>query len=209
MVDVAGDAARIFADLRGIAETGTYTPEGGSGAAVRAVRVPAEPGGEVVDPVLGHEFETFLIQAADVAAPAAGDTLEIGGLTYRLQGVPTREAVGAFWRCDVWRDEARALGDPVTFERATYMRNDLGEDVPAWSALLATVGSVQRIASEEIPRAGVISARTRIQVTVRQAPEIADLSAEDRLIWGGEVWSIESAPLPAARGQWVVVEAAR
>jgi head-tail adaptor len=202
-IDVAGDAARIFADLHGIAEAATYTPDGGAPTSVRAVRVPQEP---VTDlgPDLGREVETFLLQQSDIAAPVAGDVLDIGGFTYRLHGTPVREAMGAMWRVETWRDEVLALAETVTLERATWGRNDFGERVPTWGVLAADVpASIERVNASEDERGGTVEARTRIEVVLRVSPTTGDLSAKDRLQWDGRAWNIIGAPELRGRGQWL------
>lgn len=46
---------------------------------------------------------TFEIRVADVAAPAAGDTLSVSGILHHVQGAPVLDETGTVWLVDAAR----------------------------------------------------------------------------------------------------------
>ncbi len=95
MIDFAADTAAIFED--GLAVDATYTPDGGSAVAVRVI--PRQPDLErsFAGARLVSDTSVFLLPVSAVASPAAGDTLEVDGQTYVLQGEPVRNERRLMW----------------------------------------------------------------------------------------------------------------
>ncbi len=100
MIDFAADTAAIFAD--GLGDDATYTPVGGSPAAVRVIR--RQPDGEsgFASVRTTSPSATFLIAVAAVAAPAAGDAILCGGVSYMVQGVPVRDERHLRWTVEAY-----------------------------------------------------------------------------------------------------------
>ena len=100
MIDFAADTMAIFAD--GLGDDATYTPVGGTPAAVRVIR--RRPDGEVSFASVRTTSATamFLIEVAAVAAPAAGDVIACGGVNYVVQGVPVRDERHLRWSIEAY-----------------------------------------------------------------------------------------------------------
>ena len=89
----------LFADSN-LAVDAVYTPAGGDPLTVRVVaRRPDEITG-FGDTRVHAAIAIFDVRVAEVAAPAAGDTLAIGGDTYLVQGEPVKDRDGLIWRLD-------------------------------------------------------------------------------------------------------------
>ncbi len=100
MIDLAGDLAGVFDDPFGFAVDAVYTPSGGDPAAVRAIL--SRPDDTVVwrETALARPTCIVEIRVAEVPTPAAGDTLTVDGVTYRLQGRPERDTERVSWRIE-------------------------------------------------------------------------------------------------------------
>lgn len=90
----------LFAD-RNIARDATWRA-GGAGDGTIARVIVRRP-----DEVVGFGgsravMATVLInvRASEVAAPAAGDTAEIGGELFDIIGTPVRDSLGLMWTCE-------------------------------------------------------------------------------------------------------------
>jgi voltage-gated potassium channel Kch len=91
--------AALFADPN-ITVEAIYTPAGGDPMTVRVIA--KRPDGIVG---FGHTrihtaTTMFDVRVSEVSAPADGDTLEIGGETYVIQGEPVRDRDGLMWSLD-------------------------------------------------------------------------------------------------------------
>ena len=91
--------ATMFAD-ENITLEAIYTPDGGDAVSVRVV--PEQPdrltgfgGAGIVS-----DTAVFVVPVAAVAAPAAGDQIEVGGATYTVQGAPQRDDLQLVWRIE-------------------------------------------------------------------------------------------------------------
>jgi hypothetical protein len=90
----------IFRDAN-VAEDAIWRAGGaGDGFAVRVIR-------KSPDEVVGFGssravMATVLIdaRAAEIASPAAGDTVEIGGDLFAIIGTPVRDSLGLVWTCE-------------------------------------------------------------------------------------------------------------
>jgi hypothetical protein len=90
----------IFRDAN-VAEDALWRAGGvGGGVAVRVVR-------KSPDEVVGFGssravLPTVLVdvRASEVASPAAGDTVEVGGDLFDIIGTPTRDSLGLAWTCE-------------------------------------------------------------------------------------------------------------
>lgn len=97
MIDFAADTAAIFGDEQGFAVDATYTPDGGSAASIRAIPILSDAEPRFGDAQFVSEAALFRIPVASVAAPAAGDTIEVDGVTYTVQGAPVRNERHLWW----------------------------------------------------------------------------------------------------------------
>jgi hypothetical protein len=89
----------LFADPN-IACDAIYTPAGGDPITVRMI---AKRPDEIVgfgDTRIHTATALFDVRIVEVPAPAAGDTLEIGGECYVIQGEPVRDRDGLIWSLD-------------------------------------------------------------------------------------------------------------
>jgi len=84
-----------------VARAATYTPEGGVAAAVRVLRIELDP---LVDSgTFSHvgKGAILAVRISDVAAPAIGDAVAVGGLSYKVQAKPRfRNERALEWRLD-------------------------------------------------------------------------------------------------------------
>ena len=98
---VAIDA--LFADPN--LAVGTIYRAGGADPAVPVRVILRRPDrvGEFGDARIVAETTVFDVRVADIAQPAAGDTIEMDGTVYRIEGAPLRDAERL-----VWTIEARA-----------------------------------------------------------------------------------------------------
>lgn len=193
MIDLAGDLGRILEDAAGIAEDATYTPDGGYlTIALRAIEVEPDPVTPMGDPHVLSAVRAFLLRVADVASPAAGDALVVGGASYSVQGVPVAELRGAMWRVEVWPDPALALDRTVTLQRATTSASAFSTEavVSGWDDLASVAVSRHVLSADEQWRAGLVEARRRARFTLRRTGAAAGLTSADRIVDGAETWSI-------------------
>ena len=89
----------LFADAN-IATDAVYTPNGDGPINVRVV---ARRPDEIVgfgDTRIHAAAAVFDVRVSEVAAPAEGETLEIGGETYLVQGEPVLDRKRLVWTLD-------------------------------------------------------------------------------------------------------------
>ena len=99
--DAAVDA--LFADPN-LAMDALYTPAGGDPVTVRVIAKRPDAIVGFGDTRIHAATAMVDVRVADVAAPAPGDTLEVGGETCVVQGEPIRDAERL-----IWTIEARPL----------------------------------------------------------------------------------------------------
>ena len=100
MTAFATAIAALFADPN-IATDAVYTPAGGEPINVCVI---AKRTDEIVgfgDTPIHAATAIFDVRVAEVPAPAEGDTLEIGGETFIIQGEPMRDRDRLIWSLDV------------------------------------------------------------------------------------------------------------
>lgn len=95
MIDLAADAALIAAGELG--EDATYSPVSGSPVSVRVIRRRPDDIASFGDARLAGETGRFMIPVEAVAAPAKGDSILCGAVTYLVQGKPMRDARHVWW----------------------------------------------------------------------------------------------------------------
>ena len=80
--DIASDLSEVFYDTDEFAMSATYTPSGGSAAAVSVIKEEANPA--IMDPPPPGDTLIIRAMASEVADPARGDTFVIDSETYYL-----------------------------------------------------------------------------------------------------------------------------
>ena len=89
----------LFADPN-LAADAVYTPTGGEPLSMRAIALRPDEISGFGDTRIHAATAVFEVRVSDLAAPAAGDTLAIGGETYVVQGEPAKDRDGLIWRLD-------------------------------------------------------------------------------------------------------------
>jgi hypothetical protein len=100
MTAIATAIDDLFADPN-IAADAVYTPAGGDPMTVRVI---AKRPDDIVgfgDTRIHTATALFDVRIVEVPAPAEGDTLEIGGESYVVQGEPVRDRDGLIWSLDM------------------------------------------------------------------------------------------------------------
>lgn len=103
---MAGFASAVAASFRDrtLAVDAVYRPGGaGGGNACRVVLSAPDRTQNFGESRFVSDSVIVSIQAADAPNFAAGDTIEVDGMVYRIQGSPTRDATRL-----VWEGEGRA-----------------------------------------------------------------------------------------------------
>jgi hypothetical protein len=94
----------LFADPN-LARGAVYWAGGADpGIAVRVIVRRPDRIGDFGETRIASETATFDVRTVEIAGLAAGDTLEIDGITYVVQGTPVRDAERL-----IWTIEARPL----------------------------------------------------------------------------------------------------
>ena len=75
-----------------------------TGIAVRLIVRRPDRIGDFGDTRIASETATFDVRTSEIAEPAEGDTLDVDGVTYVVQGTPVRDAERL-----IWTIEARSL----------------------------------------------------------------------------------------------------
>jgi hypothetical protein len=87
----------LFADPN-LAGDAVYRAAGADpGIAVKVIVRRPDRIGDFGDTRIASETATFDVRTAEIAEPAAGDTLELDGATYVIQGTPVRDAERLIW----------------------------------------------------------------------------------------------------------------
>jgi hypothetical protein len=74
-----------------------------TGIAVRLIVRRPDRIGDFGETRIASETMTFDVRTAEVAAPAEGDTLDVDGVTYVIQGEPLRDAERLIWTIEARR----------------------------------------------------------------------------------------------------------
>ncbi len=101
MVEDAEDIAAFFDADDGFARVAIYRVGGeGDGAAIPVLLSRPDRSVSLFGQETLSEGGGFLIRVSDVASPAAGDTLEVEGAVYTVQGAPARYDEQVLWRVE-------------------------------------------------------------------------------------------------------------
>jgi hypothetical protein len=97
MAAFAGAIDALFADPN-LAGDAVYRA-GGADPGIDARIVVRRPDriGDFGDTRIASETMTFEVRTSEIATPGEGDTLEIDGVTYVIQGRPVRDAERLIW----------------------------------------------------------------------------------------------------------------
>lgn len=94
----AADASAIFDGP--LAVDASYEPEGEWSIALRVIPVLGDAESDFGAATFRSEAAVFWVLVADVASPAAGDVLTVGGDSYTVQGTPVRDERRLKWRIE-------------------------------------------------------------------------------------------------------------
>lgn len=101
-IDHASDVAAMFDTQQGFAKSAAYRVAGADPATTVAVLL-SRPDDQAA--VFGRQVATdggdLLVQVAEVATPAAGDTFTVGAVVYTVQGVPRLDGERVLWTVEV------------------------------------------------------------------------------------------------------------
>lgn len=87
----------LFADPN-LARNAVYRAGGADpGVPVRVIVRRPDRVGEFGETRIVAETTVFDVRVSEIAAPAAGDTIEAGGTVYTIQGEPARDAERLVW----------------------------------------------------------------------------------------------------------------
>jgi hypothetical protein len=87
-----------------LGEDVVFTVAGGQPLTVRAVRRQPDEIMDVASSRLHVETTIFQLRVVEVAAPKAGDTLQLGNESFIIQGEPQREQHGLVWKLEAYLD---------------------------------------------------------------------------------------------------------
>ena len=87
----------LFSDPN-LAGDAVYRADGADpGIAVRVIVRRPDQIGDFGDTRITSETATFDVRTSEIAEPAEGDTLDVDGVTYVIQGEPIRDAERLIW----------------------------------------------------------------------------------------------------------------
>ena len=93
----------LFADPN-LAGDAVYRAGGADpGIAVRVIVRRPDRIGDFGGTRIASETATFDVRTAEIAEPAEGDTLDVDGITYIVQGTPVRDAERLVWTIEARR----------------------------------------------------------------------------------------------------------
>lgn len=103
MPDFAADAAAILRGPLSVAATWTAPGEGGQPVALRALPAAGSAAFRLAGADLPAGAAMFRVLAADVAEPAIGGVLSVGGVAWTVVAPPLSDARGLIWSLEVQR----------------------------------------------------------------------------------------------------------
>ncbi len=94
--------AQAVADLfaSALAVDADYTPAGGEAVGLRAIVAAPDVEAGILGARVASDSVVVEVPVSAVAAPAAGDTIEVLGETRVVQGSPRRDALRLVWTLD-------------------------------------------------------------------------------------------------------------
>ena len=104
---------------------------------------------------------------------------------------------------------AGTLDRSIILQRATTTKNAFNEDVEAWAPLATVWSSKRDISDGERVRAAEVGAVIETRFQIRWSSVVADLSAVDRLLFGGLVYNITAVKEIGRRQGLEITAAAR
>ncbi|NTS64160.1 phage head closure protein [Sphingomonas sp. HHU CXW] len=86
--------------------------------------------------------------------------------------------------------ETGRLDRRIAIERATTTTDDLGADVAAWQPIRTVWAERLTQRATEAWKAGGTAAQREVVWRIRWAPDLADLSERERVVYAGQVYPI-------------------
>lgn len=99
-----------------------------------------------------------------------------------------------------------ALRDVVTIQTPGSAQDEIGEAVPAWTALAVVRASVRDLTGRELIAAQAVQSMVTTKITIRFRD---DVTAAMRVTRGAEVFQIESVLNPSGRRDWLELMCAK
>jgi hypothetical protein len=104
--DLAADLATFF-DTDEFAKTITYTPSGGAGVSISAIREEMDP--SIMSEAPPGDSMTLLVKSADVTNPQRGDAFTIDSeIWYLIRNLGGGSIVGT-WKLEISRSDKRHI----------------------------------------------------------------------------------------------------
>ena len=101
MVEDAQDLLGFFDSADGFAVDAIYRAADGSEKSIAVIQSGQDQESNIFGGQTMSAASVYLILLQDVATPQAGDSLEISGRSFQVQGVPKLDQTGAIWRVEV------------------------------------------------------------------------------------------------------------
>lgn len=86
--------------------------------------------------------------------------------------------------------EAGKLDRRITIQRATFTRNDMGEQIPAWSTLATVWAEAKPVSDGERVKAREVSAEISMRFTIRWSTTVGGVNPKDQVVYAGRTYDI-------------------
>ncbi len=90
----------IFADANLAVDAVWRANSGGAGTPCRVIQARPDAMGGFGESQIVSDTLRFDVRVTQIAAPCAGDLIEIGGEVFKLQGEPRRDRLRLVWQCE-------------------------------------------------------------------------------------------------------------
>lgn len=105
---LASDLVNVFFNPLEFGQAATYTPNGGAAVAITIVPGEEDLSGQVPSPP--GDLMIILVQYADAATPAHGDTFTISGVTWYFDELVSGGPSSGVWHIRITRSARRDIG---------------------------------------------------------------------------------------------------
>lgn len=105
--------------------------------------------------------------------------------------------------------KAGALDDRITIERATITPDAFNNPVETWAALATVAAGKTDLSDREVLAAQQVGASMQSRFLIRSSVLTRDVTAKDRLSYGGAIWNIAGIKEVGGRNRFLEITAAR
>lgn len=88
------------------------------------------------------------------------------------------------------RITAGKLDRKITIQRATYARNDFGEQVPTWATLATVRCEAKPVSDSERVKSREVSAEISMRFTIRWNSTVSTVNPKDQIVFEGDTFDI-------------------